>query len=171
MREDEDGKLQVKMKDKEEDLQAVVSQLDQIHQFESKRKHDFEQVQKELTSNIVDDQDKMENVLQEKMQHLKNQEDEAHKIVYNIMQTTRNIRVLRQSLEEIDLKKAMTKNKINKIMDVYKRRQQEIETIYIVGQFNRINQYSDAIMSLEKSERDIDEIRIEGLQLIDDLKG
>ena len=44
MREDEDGKLSVKMLDKENDLQAVVSQLDQINQFESKRKHDFEQV-------------------------------------------------------------------------------------------------------------------------------
>ena len=105
------------------------------------------------------------------MNHLKYQEEDAHKIVYNIMQTTRGIRVLRQSLEEIDLKKAMTKSKINKIMEVYKRRQQEIESIHIVGQFNRINQYSDAIMSLEKSDRDIDEIRIEGLQLIDDLKG
>ena len=44
MREDEDVKLSVKMKDKENDLQQVVSQLDQVHQFESKRKHDFEQV-------------------------------------------------------------------------------------------------------------------------------
>jgi len=80
--------------------------------------------------------------------------------------------VLRQSLEEIDVKKALTKSKISKIMEVYKRRQQEIETIYIVGQFNRINEYSDAIMFLEKSEhKDIDEIRIEGLQLIDELKG
>jgi len=31
MREDEDVKLSVKMKDKENDLQQVVSQLDQVH--------------------------------------------------------------------------------------------------------------------------------------------
>jgi hypothetical protein len=132
---------------------------------------EIDNLQYEYARKVEKDAGKIKRVFHEKDIILKNHEHDIQQMVYKLLHHLREIKYLKQCLERLEDKKTHQVQKELGIISIYKKRLKQIEMIHQLSKINLIGRYCNdfEMIELDVSLSD-DEIRIDGINLIQQLK-
>lgn len=163
---------------KNKELQEMVNNvnnqaddLKHIYRIDNDRVLEIDNMHTDYLKRIKQDREEMQHFLDEKNVALQNHEVDVQQTLYRLMKAIERIKQLRKKLNKIDQKKRAMGENEQQLKIEFKLRKGQIECINKLSKTNLIKEFSVKIDEIERKHvNDDDQIRLEGLILITELK-